>query len=84
MVVKRSMALWARTGSAKVASHSSGPRLEVTIDGAGAVALGEDLVGVAALLWVHGVETEVVEDEEIDGEELAELGLVGLGRGGRA
>jgi hypothetical protein len=24
--VKRSMALWARTGSAKVASHSSGPR----------------------------------------------------------
>ena len=29
--MKRSMALWARTGSAKVGSHSSGPRLDVTI-----------------------------------------------------
>jgi len=28
--------------------------------------LGEDLVGVAALLGIHGVEAEVVEDEQID------------------
>jgi hypothetical protein len=26
LLAKRSMALWARMGSAKVASHSSGPR----------------------------------------------------------
>jgi hypothetical protein len=29
--VKRSMAAWARIGSAKVGSHSPGPRLEVMI-----------------------------------------------------
>src|SRR5258708_33084874 len=31
LLVKRSMPLWARIASAKVASRSSGPRLEVTI-----------------------------------------------------
>jgi hypothetical protein len=47
--------------------------------GAGAVAFGKDLVGVTALLGVHGVETEVVDDEDICGEELSQLDLVGGG-----
>ena len=34
-------------------------------DGAGTVALGEDLVGVAAFLGVHGIEAEVIEDQQV-------------------
>jgi hypothetical protein len=46
------------------------------------VAFEEELVGVAALLSVHGVEAEVVNQEQIDRHELAELGLVALGQTG--
>src|SRR5207249_6974036 len=45
-------------------------------DRARAVPLDQDLVRVPALYGVEGVETEVVEEEEIDGEELAQRGLV--------
>jgi len=50
--------------------------------GAGAVAFEEDLVGVPAFLGLHGVEGEVIEDEQVDGEELAQLGLMALGEAG--
>src|SRR5581483_2122920 len=53
------MALWARSGSAKVASHSSGPRLLTT-----------------------SIEPEVIDEEQVDGEELPQLGLVALGEAG--
>src|SRR5207253_2109493 len=42
-------------------------------DRSGAVALGEDLVSVAALLRVHCVEAEIVDDEQVHREELAQL-----------
>ena len=42
------------------------------------MALDDDLVGVAVLLGVWGVEPEVVEDEQVDGEEGAQFLLVTL------
>jgi len=51
-------------------------------EGAGAVSFEEDLIGVPALLGLHGVEGEVVEDQQVDGEELTQLGLVTLGETG--
>jgi hypothetical protein len=45
-------------------------------DRAGAVAFSEDLVEVTALGGVQGIQREVVEDEEVDGEQLADLALV--------
>jgi len=33
---------------------------------------------VSALLCVHGVEAEIVDDEQVDSDELAQLGLVAL------
>jgi len=42
------------------------------------MALVEQLVGVAALGGVERIEPEVIEDEQIDGEELAKRGLVGV------
>jgi hypothetical protein len=59
-----------------------GPAVAGDDQRAGAVAFEEDLIGVAALLGLHGVEGEVVEDQEVDGEELAEFGLVTLGEAG--
>ena len=47
-------------------------------DGPGPVALEEELVDVAALGRVHGVEAEVIEDEEVDGDEPPHLGLDGV------
>ena len=81
--MKRSMALWARTGSAKVGNHSSGPRLDVTImdrddHGPCAMPLGQEFVSVAALGRIHGIEGEVVDDEQVDADEFAQLGLVGV------
>jgi hypothetical protein len=72
------MAAWTRIGSANVAIHSSGPRFGGDDDGPGAIALGQDLVNVAALDRVHRVEAEVVDDEHVVREQLAELGLVGM------
>jgi len=44
-------------------------------DGAGAMAFGEHLVGVAAFGCVHGIEPDVVEDQQVDGGESAYLGI---------
>jgi hypothetical protein len=40
--------------------------------------LSEDLVGIAALVRVHRVEEEIVDDEQVDSDELAQFGLVGV------
>jgi hypothetical protein len=45
---------------------------------AGAVSFEEELVGVAAFLGVHGIETEVIDDEELGSEKLSELLLEGV------
>src|SRR3990172_11777666 len=50
-----------------------GPAVAGDDQRAGAVPFEEDLISVAALLGLHGVEGEVVEDQEVDGEEFAEL-----------
>ena len=42
----------------------------------------EDVVGITTLLGVHGVEAEVIDDEQVDGDELAELGLIGVVQAG--
>src|SRR5262249_41730260 len=47
-------------------------------DRTGAMSLGEDLVGVTRFLRVHLIEAEIIEDEQVDGEELAQLGFVGV------
>ena len=44
--------------------------------------LQEDVVGVATLLRIHGVEPEVVDEQEIDAEEFPQFGLVALGQAG--
>ena len=56
-------------GSAKVASHSSGPRFEVTITDR-AIALEQQVVEVTTLDGVEDVDGKVVEDEKVDGDEL--------------
>jgi hypothetical protein len=38
----------------------------------------KELVGIAAFLRIHGVEAEVIDDEELGSEELSELLLEGL------
>jgi hypothetical protein len=43
------------------------------------VSFEEDLVGIAAFLGIHGIETEIVDDEHSGSEKLTELLLVGLG-----
>ena len=40
--------------------------------------LGDDFMGVTAFGGVHRVEREVVDDEEVRGEQLAQLCLVGV------
>ena len=42
------------------------------------MALGEDLLGVATLVGIHRIEAKIVNEEQVDGDELAEFGLVGL------
>jgi hypothetical protein len=42
------------------------------------VSFEEELVGVAAFLGVHGIETEVIDDEELGSEKLSELLLEGV------
>jgi hypothetical protein len=68
-------------GSAWI-SEGDEPLVRATVGcdghGTGAVALGEDLVGTAGFLGVHLVEAEVVEDKQVDGEEFAQLGFVGV------
>jgi hypothetical protein len=39
------------------------------------VAFGEDLIGVATLRRLHGIEAEV-DDQELDSDQFAQLGLV--------
>ena len=40
------------------------------------MAFGEDLVGVTALGGIHGVQPKIVDHQEVDRDQLAELGLV--------
>jgi hypothetical protein len=40
----------------------------------------EDVVGITTLLGVHGVEAEVIDEEQVDREELPQLRLVALGK----
>lgn len=42
------------------------------------MALGDDFMGVAALHRIHAIEREVIDDQDVDGEELAQLGFVGV------
>ena len=60
------------------ASHSIGSRLEVTIVGGGAVAFDDELVESAVSSGVEGCEGEVVDDEQVDAEQLAHLGVVAV------
>jgi hypothetical protein len=80
--VTQSIARRARTGVAKVAQPFVGTADAGDDHRAGAVALEEALVGVAALLGIPGVEAEVIEREHIDRHERTELGLVALGQAG--
>jgi hypothetical protein len=54
-----------------------GPSIRSEDHGAGAMSFEEELVGVAAFLRVHGIEAEVVDDEELGSEKLSQLLLVG-------
>ena len=42
------------------------------------MALGEDLVEVPTLGGVEGVDGEIVQDQEVDGEQLAELDFIAI------
>ena len=42
------------------------------------MALGHERVDVAAFLRRHGFDAKVVDEEEIDGQSLAQLGLVAV------
>jgi hypothetical protein len=75
LLVKRSIVLWARTGSAKVASHSSRPAIRRHDDRPGAIALEEQVVEVATLDGVEDIDGKVIEDEEVDGDQLPEFGF---------
>ena len=59
-------------------SHSIGSRFEVTIGGGGAVAFDDELVDVGGVERVEGLEREVVDDEQVDAEQLAHLGVVAV------
>ena len=72
----RSTADWASSGSAITASHSLGSRFEVSTVARGVVPLDAELVDVGRLRGVERLEGEVVDDEEIDTDELAHLGIV--------
>jgi hypothetical protein len=60
LLTKRSMALWSADGVGEGGEPFVGPPIKGDDDGAGAVSFGEDVVGVAAFLGVHGVEAEAV------------------------
>jgi hypothetical protein len=55
-----------------------GPTIGSEDHRARAVSFEEELVGVAAFLWVHGIEAEVIDDKKLGSEKLSELLLVGL------
>lgn len=48
------------------------------------MALGHERVDVAALLRHHGVDAEVIDQQEIDGQPLAQFGLVAVVEAGVA
>ena len=72
------MADWARRASAIWASHSMGSLLEVTTVDATPVAFDDQLVDVGGVERVHRLQGEVIKDEQIDAEQLAELGVVAV------
>jgi hypothetical protein len=46
--------------------------------GAGAMPLDHDLVDVAAFGEIHGIEREVVDEEQVGGEEFAQFRVIGV------
>jgi hypothetical protein len=56
-----------------------GPAVGSEDHGAGVVTFEEDLVGIATLMSIHDVESEVIDDEQRRSEKLAELLFEGLG-----
>ena len=73
--VSRSTADWASSASLIMVSHSAGSRFEVTMVARLAVPFDDELVEVVGLGGVEWPECEVVEDEDVDAGELADLGL---------
>jgi hypothetical protein len=61
-----------------VASHSSGPRLRGRDDRPGAIALEEEIVEVATLGRVKDVDREIIQDEEINDDEFAQLRVIAV------
>ncbi len=74
----RSIADWASSGSASAASHFVGVAVGGHERGRLVVAFDHELVEVGGLAGVEGLESEVVDDEEIDGNEPAHLDVVGV------
>ena len=77
MLVKRSIAFWARSGSANVASHSSGP-VRGDDDRAGAIRLQQEVVEVAAFGRAQHIDRKIIQEEQVDGDELSQLGVVAV------
>ena len=74
----RSTADWASSGSAIMDSHSSAVRLEVTMVEVLLVAFDAELVEVGGLGGVQGLEREIVQDQQLDAGESADLGFQGV------
>ena len=77
------MADWARSGSAIWASHSIGSRLEVTTVDATRWRSTMSLVDVGGVEGVEGLQGEVVKDEQVHSQQLADLGVVAVIEPGR-
>ena len=67
-----------RIRSAKVASHSSGPAVRRHHDRPRTIALEEDVIEIATLARVEDCDREIIQDQQVDADDLAELGLVAV------
>ncbi len=68
------MADWASSGSAMSPNHSTGSRFDVTT----VADFDDELVDVGGVGRVEGLEGEVVDHEEVDPQQLADLGVVAV------
>jgi hypothetical protein len=55
-----------------------GPAIRCHDDRSGAIALERQVIEVATLDGIEGVDGEIVEDEEVDGHEFPQLGFVAV------